>query len=101
MSSSISDLTKTRQIFKQLLTRFDADYGAFWYYMDPRPRPCFNSGFLGEFASCQRIVDRINRSSFEQGRDCPVQYTVLASRFPGVYSMGGDLELFKRLILER
>ncbi len=69
--------------------------------MDPKPRPCFNTGFLDEFANCQRIVDQINRSSIQQGGDCPVQYTILASRIPRVYSMGGDLELFRSLILAK
>lgn len=101
MSGCVTDLDKTRQIRKQLLTRFDADYGAFWYYMDPTPRPCFTPELLAEIANSQRLVDQVNRAAFEQGGECPVPYTILASRVPGVYSMGGDLDLFKKLIAER
>ncbi len=100
MIASISDLGKTRPVFSQLLTRFDADYGAFWYYMDPKPRPCFNPGFLAEFGKCQRLVDQINRTALEQCGECAIPYTILASRSHNVYSMGGDLDLFRKLISE-
>lgn len=101
MSGCVSDLDGTRQSRKQLLTRFDADYGAFWYYMDPKPRPCFTPQLLAEIANSQRIVDQINRAALKQGAECPVPYTILASRARGVYSMGGDLDLFRKLIAER
>jgi len=101
MSGLVSDLGSARLVNGQLLTRFDADYGAFWYYMDPKPRPCFTPGLLAEIANSQRLVDQVNRTAFEQEIDCPVPYTILASRSPGVYSMGGDLDLFRKLIAER
>ena len=36
-------------VYKQMKTRFDAEYGALWCIMDPKPRPCINSELLEDF----------------------------------------------------
>ncbi len=91
MSEGTPDFSKSGQIYKQMSTRFDADYGAFWCYMDPKPRPCFNPDLLGEIWKFVSAIGPVNRSDKGGG---PIRFTVLASRSPGVFSLGGDLALF-------
>jgi len=64
-----------------------------WTYMRPCGRPSFNTTMLGNFYEWQQLI----ASSFGPDK-VPLRYVVLASRTPGVFSLGGDLELFQRLI---
>lgn len=77
--------------YKQMSTRFDSDYGALWCCMDPKPRPCFNPDLLAEIWKFVSAIGPVNRSEKGGG---PIRFTVLASRTPGVFSLGGDLALF-------
>ena len=87
--------------YQQLITKFEPEYGIMWYYMDPKPRPCFTMELLKDIRKCQHFIEQINRTESPNGGDCPIRYGVLASKFPGVYSFGGDLELFLKLIKDK
>ncbi len=91
MNDRTADPEKSGKTYRQMSTRFDADYGALWCYMDPKPRPCFNPDLLAEIGRFVSTVGLVNRSENGSG---PVRFTVLASRTPGVFSLGGDLALF-------
>ncbi len=91
MNDRTPDPEKTCKGYRQMSTRFDADYGALWCYMDPKPRPCFNTELLAEIGRFVSTVGLVNRSDAGGG---PIRFTVLASRTPGVFSLGGDLALF-------
>ncbi len=91
MNESAPELTRPGKPYQQMSTRFDADYGALWCYMAPRPRPCFNPDLLAEIGKFVSAVGLVNKSERADG---PVRFTVLASRTPGVFSLGGDLALF-------
>ncbi len=75
--------------FTDLETIFDPDLDTLWTYMRQRSRPSFNPGLLAEFGQWQ---DDIAAASTADG--APIRYVVLGSRFPGVFSLGGDLDLF-------
>ncbi len=75
--------------FTDLETIFDPDLDTLWTYMRQRSRPSFNPGLLTEFSQWQ---DDIVAASTADG--APIRYVVLGSRFPGVFSLGGDLDLF-------
>ena len=79
----------------QLEIKFDSDLGVFWAYMTPYPRPCFNLHLLDELNG---FIETIKKSSGRQTAS-PVSYGVLASKTPGVFNLGGDLSLFRTLIL--
>ena len=64
-----------------------------WTYMRPSGRPSFNLTMLGNFYEWQQMIS----DSFGPGK-VPLRFVVLASRTPGVFSLGGDLELFQSLI---
>src|SRR5579862_307938 len=77
----------------QLQIEIDRNFGAYWAFMLPRPRPCFNMPILDEL---RRFIERIKVST-SAGEVRPV-YGVLASGTPSIFNLGGDLALFRTLI---
>lgn len=77
----------------QLEVRWEAATGALWTHMTPVDRPNFNRAMLRDF---QRWQAEIGREFADPSGG--LKYLVLGSRFPGVFNLGGDLELFARFI---
>ncbi|MEW5965384.1 MAG: crotonase/enoyl-CoA hydratase family protein [Pseudomonadota bacterium] len=83
--------------FTQLTTYFDPHGQIAWGYMHAEPRPCFTPTLLRELLAWGNgLVDAIDDSS-QSG----AKYFVVASRVPDIFSLGGDLDLFMRLIEAR
>jgi len=72
-----------------LETAFDPESGTLWTYMNQRSRPSFNPALLAAFEQWQNDIAEAHASG-----TMPIRYLVLGSRFPGVFSLGGDLDLF-------
>jgi DSF synthase len=72
-----------------LETAFDPELGTLWTYMRQRSRPSFNPELLAAFDQWQDDIVAAHGSGA-----MPIRYLVLGSRFPGVFSLGGDLDLF-------
>ena len=85
--------------FDQLEVSYDQELKALWYHLTPHARPCFNLEMLGELSRFQEQLVRINGG--KEADALPVRYTVIASKTPGVFNLGGDLQLFARLIRAR
>ena len=77
----------------QLDVRWDAEAGTLWTYMTPVDRPNFNRPMLRDF---QRWQAEIRREFADPAEG--LRYLVLGSRFPGVFNLGGDLDLFAGFI---
>ena len=77
----------------QLDVRWEAALGTLWTFMTPVDRPNFNRPMLRDF---QRWQAEIGREFADPAEG--LKYLVLGSRFPGVYSLGGDLRLFAGFI---
>jgi DSF synthase len=77
----------------QLEVSWEAANGTLWTHMTPVARPNFNRAMLRDFQRWQAEIGREFRDP-EEG----LKYIVLGSRFPGVFNLGGDLELFARFI---
>jgi DSF synthase len=77
----------------QLDVRWEAAHGALWTFMTPADRPNFNRSMLRDFQRWQAEIGREFGDSAEG-----LKYLVLGSRFPGVFNLGGDLDLFAGLI---
>ncbi|WP_235517873.1 crotonase/enoyl-CoA hydratase family protein [Sphingomonas sp. Leaf208] len=75
--------------FVDLETHFDSELETLWTYMRQRSRPSFNPSLLAEFTQWQNDIAAARSSA-----TMPIRYVVLGSRFPGVFSLGGDLDLF-------
>lgn len=78
----------------QLEVRWEAETGALWTHMTPVDRPNFNRAMLRDFERWQAEIGR-EFADPESG----LKYLVLGSRFPGIFNLGGDLELFARFII--
>jgi DSF synthase len=101
MIATLPNPAEEHQSYKNMVARFDAAQGIMWTYFDTRPRPCVTKDLLDEYLECQRLVTQVDRTALETGNDCPIRFLVLASKTPGIYSLGGDLHLFKRCIETR
>jgi DSF synthase len=77
----------------QLDVRWEAAAGTLWTYMTPVDRPNFNRPMLRDFQRWQAEIGREFADPLEG-----LFYLVLGSRFPGVFNLGGDLELFAGFI---
>jgi DSF synthase len=77
----------------QLDVRWEAALGTLWTYMTPVDRPNFNRPMLRDFQRWQAEIVR-EFSDPAEG----LKYLVLGSRFPGVFNLGGDLDLFASFI---
>ena len=86
--------------FTQFTTRYDPATSAIWCWMSPTPRPCISNRLLDEVAQLQT---QLTNTYNNQGPDTvwPFRHLVLASKVPGIYNLGGDLELFKHCIINQ
>lgn len=89
------------QFSDQLRATFDPELGAMWLRWNPWPRPCFNPPLLAACNEyCQFLQD--NNGVIQRGEHShKVEFSVLGSDVPGVFNLGGDLDLFTKLIEER
>ena len=94
------DFFKIFREYKQITLRYDVQYRAIWCYYNPTPRPCFSLSMLQELRQwLQSVIDYFSINSANP--DSPIRYLIVHSRVPGIFSMGGDLALFSKLIREQ
>jgi DSF synthase len=82
----------------QLRVHYDKDARALWSRWSPEPRPCFNPALLADIRSYYEFISTSNGRIDCLGEEHEIEYVVLASGKPGVFNLGGDLDLFKQLI---
>lgn len=82
----------------QLRVNYDKDLRAMWSRWAPEPRPCFNPALLADIRSYYDYLASTGARVDCMGEEHPLEYVVLASGTPGVFNLGGDLDLFKQLI---
>jgi DSF synthase len=87
--------------FQQINTRFDSEFGVMWSIMKAEPRPCYTTTCLNELLQFQNYLQNTEGKIVSQGKLEQVNYFVLSSSVEGVFCLGGDLSLFKELILAR
>jgi DSF synthase len=97
------DNTVQAAIDAQSFTAFelaqDRDEKILFCYFNSAQRPCFSEHVLGEVQAIQRMARSFFGDSAEM--DPPLRYLVFGSRVPGVWNLGGDLELIATLIRKR
>lgn len=84
--------------YEQLLCSYDPERTALWCYFNPKPRPSFNPEMLAEMRDLQK---RLTTYLTCGNAGNPIHYFVYASAFPDVFNLGGDVDLFVRLITEQ
>jgi DSF synthase len=89
---------QARRLFdlEQLEVSWDQATGTLWTFMRPRGRPSYNPDLLDDFHAWQHGISAM----FAQ-RPRDLRYLLLGSRTPGVFNLGGDLNLFAGKIRER
>jgi len=87
--------------FEQLELRFEPDYGVMWHYMKPKARPVFNVQLLAELRAFHASIEQRNGLMWDNGEERQINYLVLGSKTPGVYNLGGDLNLFRDAIMAK
>lgn len=95
-----SDDTELR-FSPQLHAHFDRATRALWSRWTAAPRPCFNPGLLADIDAYYNFL-----ADSDGQIDCgdasePIEYVILASGMPGVFNLGGDLDLFRQKIERR
>jgi len=86
---------------EQLSARFDTAQCAMWSRWTPAPRPSFNPGLLRDIRTYYDMLTQTHGSVSDGVDEYPIEYVVLASGMPGVFNLGGDLDLFRGLIEAR
>jgi len=87
-----------KQYYEHLITDFDQKSGVYWCYANPSPRPCFTPELLKDLLGVLGDIKNSNNADIRLGQPPQISYLVLGSYRPGVFSLGGDLELFVRCI---
>ena len=87
--------------FSQIDIEIDPFHKVVWVYQNPSPRPCFNPHLIEEVRTVQILLDRYDGRLPYRGELVPIHYHVLDSRSPGIFSMGGDLNLFQDHIIRQ
>jgi DSF synthase len=82
--------------FDELTIRFEPEQSALWCIFNHTERPCFTRRFLEQIL---RLQTRLRHGlAPTAGADMPLRTVVWGSSSPGIWNLGGDLELFTRLI---
>jgi len=90
---------KPQSEFTQFTTRYEPETSSIWCWMQPEPRPCLNVTLVEELFQLQQQLSTTYKKQ-ESGLVWPFRHLVLASKIPGIYNLGGDLELFKQYIID-
>ncbi len=91
----------TLKKFQHIDVEIDPEYGIVWVYQNPHPRPCFNQKLISEVRKIQLLLETYDGCLPYEGKLVPIHYHVLDSHTPGIFSMGGDLDLFRDHILRK
>ena len=89
------------QRLSQFRLHYDADEKILWCQFEYTGRPCFSPQVLNESQQVHRLVRDLTLAATGAGEEPPLRYLVLGSRVPGIWNLGGDLELFANLIRRR
>ena len=82
----------------QLSSFLDTELRAMWLRWNPAPRPNFNPALLQDLSRyCHFLAHSDGRVESSEG-PLEFDYAVLSSRVKGVFNLGGDLDLFMKLI---
>ena len=83
--------------YSNLQVRHDVQDRIFWCHLNAQGRPSYTQELLADLHHVQHHIG-ILATTPSNSDPAPVGWVVLASRTPGVFSLGGDLTLFSALI---
>lgn len=86
--------------YPQLEIEYSEQQEVLCCYMNPQPRPSFNPTLLKSIRLFQNTIKE-SAANVQLRNNRPISYLVLASNIPGVFNLGGDLNLFQQLIKQK
>ena len=95
-----SNKVRIRTEYTQFSTRYDSSTSAIWCWMHPEPRPCLNTTLIDELIQLQQQLTKTYKTQHPDST-WPFRHLILASKIPGIYNLGGDLNLFKECITNK
>lgn len=96
---NLSKIRSNKQSRKtQYETEFDPEYGVLWAYINADDNQCFTTSLLDDIRSVDSQVIANKGHFYYEGERTPINYYVVGSKKPSVFSFGGDLALFSTLI---
>lgn len=84
--------------FHELNVRYDAEQRAIWCHAWPAPRPSYSPELLSEMLRLLHLIEERTGHDLQNLMHDTPRYLIIASRVPGVFSLGGDLAVFLKLI---
>jgi DSF synthase len=87
--------------YTQLEIEFDRELSTIMSWMAPTPRPCFNAVLLEEIQRSEQLLELHQGYFNDCGRPERVNYAVFGSRTPGVFNLGGDLNMLIQAIMQK
>ena len=84
--------------FEHLEIRYEPEIQAVWIQFKFPGRPCMSRELLAEIAVAQRSIAQTAERGHEKGDKNRLMFQVLGSTDPDVFSLGGDLAHFIKLI---
>lgn len=94
--------SRVHRFSAQAYSVYDPRYAALWIRTNPAPRPCYNPELLDnllDFCCAVQYQGTVGAADHTEGIFSPsTEYVIMASDRPGVFMLGGDLELFATLI---
>ncbi|WP_295399456.1 crotonase/enoyl-CoA hydratase family protein [uncultured Thiocystis sp.] len=91
-SAAVTSIDPISRNYGQMTTYFDRKHELVWCYFNPEARACFTPELLKQLNDWRTRMQQI-------ADDDGIKYHVIASRVPGVFNLGGDLDLFRRLAI--
>jgi DSF synthase len=103
--NTVRDICLERMVkdvqFEHISLKFDSGRQAVWVEFNYAGRPCMSLDLLQDFSRAQQEIAAIARQGHESNDPNRLRYMIQSSGLPGVFSLGGDLDYFVRMIRAR
>ena len=93
---ALSEVDANELTLPELDAVLDHNAKIYWLYMRPEGCPSFTFGLVRDVKTSIDHLGQLFANSLDG--EAPAHYTVMASRMPGIFNLGGDLRNFANLI---
>ncbi len=87
--------------YSNLEIEWDAELGILWTVMNQLDVPCMTPQLLQDLKDHHLELKGSGGQVFKGEEGFPIRFSVLASRTPGIFNLGGQLKLFNQMIREQ
>jgi DSF synthase len=91
----------TINAYTQVLLEHDRELKTLFSWMTPKPRHCFTPTLLDEFEHSEKLLELHQGHINDQGSPARIDYVVYGNPTPGVFNLGGDLNMFVQSIMRQ